>query len=112
MRISNVLGLAIAMTVSGCGATFDDHADDYVNLGFDLCGSTAKVHTFARSKNGRMRISCDDNRYFLLHNHDTLAYANELNGVYCLGKGFSTFRERHNAYSFECLDRKRFHIPK
>ena len=96
--------------LTSCSKSVDEQADEYVDLSFTLCG--AKVKAYSQGDDGKIRVVCENDSYFLVKDRETLAYMNELNGAYCYGKGFSVFNERSNYYTFTCMDDKSFNIPK
>ncbi|GAB3524556.1 MULTISPECIES: hypothetical protein [Photobacterium] len=102
--------ILLPLLLAGCSQTVDERADEYVDLSFTLCG--AKVKTYSQGDDGKIRVICENDSYFLVKDKETLAYMNELNGAYCYGKGFSVFNERSNYYTFTCKDEKSFNIPK
>ncbi|OAN18082.1 hypothetical protein A3K86_03970 [Photobacterium jeanii] len=108
MRILGVTFLMLLL--SACSKSVDQQADDYVEASYALCG--AKVKAFSKSDDGKIRIICQNDSYFVVKNQGTLAYMQELNGAYCHGKGFAVFSERENYYTFTCADDKNFNIPK
>ncbi|ELR63791.1 hypothetical protein C942_03250 [Photobacterium marinum] len=107
-RIFSVI--ILSMLLGACSKSVDQRADEYVDVSFTLCG--AKVKAFSQGDDGKIRVVCDNESYFLVKNEETLAYMHELNGAYCHGKGFRTFNERSSYYTFTCMDDKNFNIPK
>ncbi|MDO6542873.1 hypothetical protein [Photobacterium sanguinicancri] len=108
IRVFSVIFFTVAVTA--CSQTVDQQADDYVEASYALCG--AKVKAFSKSDDGKIRVICQNDSYFVVKNQSTLAYMQELNGAYCHGKGFTVFSERKNYYTFTCVDDKNFNIPK
>ncbi|MGF1760758.1 hypothetical protein L4D76_23110 [Photobacterium sagamiensis] len=98
------------LALSGCSKSVDEQADDYVDVSFSLCGT--KVKAYSQGDDGKIRVICDNDSYFLVKSEETLTYMQELNGAYCHGKGFSLFNERKNYYTFTCAGDKNFNIPK
>lgn len=111
MKANFSLSTAI-LIVSGCTTNLEQHADEFTDASFDLCGTMNQVQAFSRAESGKIRVICPENRYFLLNSTSTLVYIPDLDGVYCSGKGFNTFRERKDSFLFTCSDQSRFHIPK
>ncbi|MCW8329843.1 hypothetical protein MD588_13600 [Photobacterium sp. SDRW27] len=100
----------LPLILTACSKSVDERADEYVDTSFTLCGS--KVQAFSQGDDGKIRVVCENESYFLVKNQETLAYMHELNGAYCKGKGFQTFNERSKYYTFTCIDDRSFNIPK
>ncbi|CAG20467.1 MULTISPECIES: membrane lipoprotein lipid attachment site-containing protein [Photobacterium] len=109
--MKSLLSVIVALFVlTGCSKSVDQQADDYVDVSYTLCGT--KVKAFSQGDDGKIRVICENDSYFVVKNQDTLAYMHELNGAYCLGLGFAVFTERSNYYTFTCSNDKNFNIPK
>ncbi|MGF1681695.1 hypothetical protein [Photobacterium minamisatsumaniensis] len=106
-RCLMLVGLAV---IAGCSKSVDERADDYTEASFTLCGSN--VQSYSEGDDGKIRILCENESYFLVKDQNSLAYMHELNGAYCKGKGFSAFHERSNYYTFTCEGERNFNIPK
>lgn len=109
--MKTVLSVIFAVLVlSGCAKSIDEKADDYIDVSFSLCGT--KVKSFSQGDDGKIRVICDNDSYFVVKSEETLALMQELNGAYCRGQGFSVFTERKKYYTFTCANDKNFNIPK
>ncbi|KLV05225.1 hypothetical protein ABT56_12670 [Photobacterium aquae] len=102
--------LLLPLFAVGCSKSVDERADEYVEASFTLCG--AKVQSYSLGDDGKIRIVCENDSYFLVKDQGTLAYMQELNGAYCQGKGFNAFHERKSYYTFICSGDKSFNVPK
>ncbi|CAH0534720.1 hypothetical protein VST7929_02670 [Vibrio stylophorae] len=108
MRMMSLL--ACTLLLAGCAKSIDERADEYMDVSFELCGM--KVQSYSHSDDGKIRILCENDSYFLVKDQDTLRYMQELNGAYCKGKGFAAFQERSNYFTFSCNGGANFNIPK
>ncbi|PSW09997.1 hypothetical protein C9I98_25425 [Photobacterium sanctipauli] len=107
----NILMLiTTAVITTGCSKSVDERADEYTEASFTLCGS--KVQSYSQGDDGKIRILCENDSYFLVKDQASLAYMHELNGAYCKGKGFSAFHERSRYFTFTCEGDRNFNIPK
>ncbi len=101
---------AICLVLVGCSKSVDERADDYLDVSYQLCA--ANVKAYSHGDDGKTRIICEDDSFFLVKDEETLDMMNELNGAYCNGQGFNVFHDRKNYFTFTCSNDRQFNIPK
>ncbi|WP_246616419.1 hypothetical protein [Thaumasiovibrio subtropicus] len=102
--------LAVCLALVGCAKSVDQRADEYLDVSYQLCA--ANVKAYSHSDDGKIRIICEDDSFFLVKDEKTLEMMHELNGAYCTGQGFKVFHDRKSYYTFTCSNERQFNIPK